>query len=81
MYPVVLISFPMKNLFSLDRCLVYTGSNYRHLVDRTVKSVWLMQVFGLLRVRFRHISLYNQYTTDRCVDDYLKPINSAVKPV
>jgi hypothetical protein len=32
----------LKNLFSLDRCLVYTGSNYTHLdlVDRTV--TWLV---------------------------------------
>jgi hypothetical protein len=30
--------------------MVYTGSNYRHIVDGTVKSVWLRQVFGLLRV-------------------------------
>jgi aspartyl-tRNA synthetase len=26
-------------------------------IDRTVKSVWLRQVFGLLRVRFRQVSL------------------------
>jgi hypothetical protein len=30
---------------------------HRHLVDGTVKSVWLKQVFGLLRVRFRQVSL------------------------
>ena len=30
---------------------------HRHLVDRAVKSVWLRQVFGLLRVRFRQVSL------------------------
>ena len=45
----------LKNLFSLDRCLVYTGSNYTHLVDRTVKTVWLRQVFGLLSVQFRQV--------------------------
>jgi hypothetical protein len=28
------------------------------LVDGTVKSVWLRQVFGLLKVRFRQISLH-----------------------
>jgi hypothetical protein len=42
-------------LFSLDRCLVYTSTNYRHSVDRTVKSVWFRQVFGLLRVQFRQV--------------------------
>ena len=31
---------------------------HRHLVDGIVKSIWFSQVFGLLRVRFRHISLY-----------------------
>jgi hypothetical protein len=107
-----------KNLFSLDRCLIYTGSTYiaissiiscvlsmkfivfvhldnfflsklkknvtniviffvyilyiistakntyirhSHLVDGTVKSVWLRQVFGLLRVRFRQVSLYKNF--------------------
>ena len=40
----------LKNLFSLDRWLVYTGLNYiRHLVGGTVKSVWFRQVFGLDR--------------------------------
>ena len=34
---------------------------HRHLVDGTVKSVWLRQVFGLLGVRFRQISLYKVY--------------------
>jgi hypothetical protein len=48
----------LKNMFTLDRCLVYTGSNYIHLVDETVKSVWFRQVFSLLRVRFRSVSLY-----------------------
>ena len=28
---------------------------HRHLVDGTVKSVWLGQVFGLLRDRFRQV--------------------------
>jgi len=37
-------SFRLKNLFTLDRFFAYTGSNYRHLVDRTVKSVWFKQV-------------------------------------
>ena len=32
---------------------------HRHLVDGTVKSVWFRQVFDLLRVRFRQVSLYN----------------------
>jgi hypothetical protein len=41
----------LNHLFSLDRCLVYTGSNYRHSVDGTIKSVWIRQVFGLLRVQ------------------------------
>jgi hypothetical protein len=36
----------LKNLFSLDKCLVYTGSNYIHLVYGTVKSVWFKHVFG-----------------------------------
>ena len=31
---------------------------HRHLVDGTVKCVWFRQVFGLLRVRFRQVSLY-----------------------
>jgi hypothetical protein len=31
---------------------------HRHLVDGTVSSVWFRQVFGLLRVRFRQISMY-----------------------
>jgi hypothetical protein len=31
---------------------------HRHLVDGIVKSVWFSQVFGLLRVRFKQISLY-----------------------
>jgi hypothetical protein len=48
----------LNNLFSLDRCLVYTGSNSIHLVDGTVKSVWFRQVFGLLRVLFRQVLLY-----------------------
>ena len=30
---------------------------YRDLVDETVKSVWLRQVFSLLRVRFRQVSV------------------------
>jgi len=30
----------------------------RYLVDETVKSVGIRQVFGLLRVRFRQVSLY-----------------------
>jgi hypothetical protein len=46
----------LKNLFSLDRYSVYTGSNYlRQLVDGIVKSGWFRQVFGLLRVRFRQV--------------------------
>ena len=28
---------------------------HRHLVDRTVKPVWLRQVFGLLRVQLRQV--------------------------
>ena len=50
----------LKILFSLDRYSVYTGSNYRQLVDRDgiVKSVWFRQVFSLHRVRFRQVSLY-----------------------
>ena len=49
----------LKNLFSLDRYSVYTGSNYlRQLVDGIVKSGWFRQVFGLLRVRFRQVLLY-----------------------
>ena len=47
----------LKNLFSLDRYLVDTGSNYIDIYG-IVKSVWLRQVFSLLRVRFRQISLY-----------------------
>ena len=31
---------------------------HRHLVDGTVESVWFRQVFGLLRVRIRQVSLY-----------------------
>jgi len=30
---------------------------HRHLVDGTVKSVWLRQVIGLLRVWFKQVSL------------------------
>jgi hypothetical protein len=30
----------------------------RHLVDGNVKSVWFRQVFGLLRIRLRYVSLY-----------------------
>ena len=29
----------------------------RHLIDGTVNSVWIRNVFGLLRVRFRQVSL------------------------
>ena len=47
----------LKNLFSLDRYLVDTGSNYIDIYG-IVKSVWFRQVFSLLRVRFRQISLY-----------------------
>ena len=47
----------LKNLFSLDRYLVDTGSNYIDIYG-IVKSVWLRQVFSLFRVRFRQISLY-----------------------
>jgi hypothetical protein len=36
----------LKNFFSLDRFKLH-----RHLVDGTVKSVWLRQILGLLRVR------------------------------
>ena len=43
----------LKNLFCLDRFKLY-----RQLVDGTVKSDWFRQVFGLLRVRFRQVSLY-----------------------
>ena len=32
----------------------------RHLVDGTVMSVWFRQVYGLLSVRFRQVSLYWQ---------------------
>ena len=46
----------LKNLFSLDRFKLR-----RHLVDRTVKSVWFRQVYGLLRVQFRQVSLYYLY--------------------
>ena len=40
----------LNNLFSLDRF-----KSYRHLVDGTVKSFWVRQVFGLLRVQFRQV--------------------------
>jgi hypothetical protein len=40
----------LKNLFILDRFKLH-----RHLVDGTVKCVWLRQVFGLLRVWFRQV--------------------------
>ena len=42
---------------------------HRHLVDVIVKSVWFRQVFGLLRVRFRQVSLYFQ---DRSLFIFLK---------
>jgi hypothetical protein len=36
-------SLGLKNLFSLDRHLVYTGSNYiRHLIDRTISLQFLL---------------------------------------
>jgi hypothetical protein len=47
------IPLGLNNLFSLDRFKLH-----RHLVDGTVKCVWFRQVFGLLRVRFRQVSLY-----------------------
>jgi hypothetical protein len=43
-----------RQVFGLNRFKLH-----RHLVDGTVKSVWLRQVFGLLRVRFRHVSQYS----------------------
>jgi hypothetical protein len=45
-------------LFSLDRCLVYTGLNcidIKYIVDGTIKSVWFRQVFSLLGVWFRQV--------------------------
>jgi len=49
----------LKNLFSLDRFKLFRQvfgldrfKLHRHLVDGTVKSVWLRQVFGLLRVQY-----------------------------
>ena len=43
-----------RHAFNLHRFKLH-----RHLVDRTVTSVCFMQVFGLLRARFRQVSLYN----------------------
>ena len=45
-----------KQVFGLHRFRLH-----RHLVDGTVKSDWLRQVFGLLRVRFRQVSLYGRH--------------------
>jgi hypothetical protein len=45
----------LENLVSLDRCLVYTGSNYRHLVYETIKSIWIRQVSPV----------YSGFTLDR----------------
>ena len=45
--------FQLRQVFGLHRFKLH-----RHLVDGTVKSVWYRRVFGLLRVRFRKVSLY-----------------------
>ena len=46
----------LKNLSSLCRCFgLHRFKLHRHLVDGIVKSVWLRQVFGLLRVQFRRV--------------------------
>ena len=37
---------------------------HRHLGNGTVKSVWLRQVFGLLRVWFRQVLLYHENLVD-----------------
>jgi quinol-cytochrome oxidoreductase complex cytochrome b subunit len=51
----------MEYTFTLVRSQEFPEVN-RHLVDGTVKSVLLMQVFGLLSVRFRKVSLYRLLT-------------------
>ena len=40
-------------------------------VYRTVKSVWFCQVFGLLRVQFRQVSLYNVLITNELNNLYI----------
>jgi hypothetical protein len=42
----------LRQVFGLHRFKLY-----RDLVDETVESVWLRQVFSLLRVRFRQVSV------------------------
>jgi hypothetical protein len=44
---------------------------HRHLINGTVKSVWLRQVFGLLRVRVKQVALYSGWFVSRCHRSYL----------
>jgi hypothetical protein len=46
------------NIFIVLHDLIEVFTERLHLVDGIVKSVWFSQGFGLLRVRFRQISLY-----------------------
>jgi hypothetical protein len=45
-----------RQVFGLHRFKLH-----RYVVDGTVISVWSDQVFGLLKVRLRQVSLYIQY--------------------
>jgi len=69
------IPLRQKNLFSLDRFLVYTGSNHRHLLDRTVNSVWFRQVICLLSVQFRQVFGLHRFKLHRhLVDGTVKSV-------
>ena len=54
--PLDWIICSVRQVFDLHRFKLH-----RHLVDGTVKSVWLGQVFCLLGVRFSQVSLYQFY--------------------
>ena len=57
--------FPIQLYIYIDNKIIikYRFKLHRYLVDETVKSVWIRQVFGLLRVRFRQGSLYKIWSS------------------
>jgi hypothetical protein len=57
--------FPIQLYIYIDNKIIikYRFKLHRYLVDETVKSVWIRQVFGLLRVRFRQVSLYKIWSS------------------
>ena len=50
----------MPNPFGTEEFVQFTQIQISNTFSRweVVKSVWIMQVFGLLMVRFRQVSLY-----------------------